>query len=255
MKRNKIDLKDVTILITFRGDSVDRIENLMMVIKYILCHFDTNIFVLQAGYFENMILPTFFNRKMIRYEFVEDRDSIFHRTKYHNQMTRNTNTPYIAIWDADIIAPPQQVLEAIQKLREGIDIAYPYDGNCYDTSYPIRELFWRSRRLSVLENNKKKMSLLYEKKLKGGVMVVNRISYEQAGMENEHFYGWGDEDFERYERWKRFNLKIYHVIGDIYHLSHARYKNISGYRSEFQRKRSHKYLIETAYLNNIQLKD
>lgn len=254
MNKEKIDMKDITILITFRGDSIERIENLMMVTEYLLQNFNTNIFVLQANSFENKILPRLLNRK-IRYTFVEDRDSIFHRTKYHNQMTRNTETPYIAIWDTDIIVPLTQVEEAIQKLRGGVDISYPYDGNCYDTSYPIRELFWRKRRLSILKNNKEKMSLLFNKNLKGGVMFVNRISYERAGMENESFYGWGDEDFERYERWQNFGLSIYHVAGEIYHLSHIRYKSISGYRSEYHNKKSHKCLIETKNSNAIVSKE
>lgn len=247
-------MKDITILITFKGDSIERIENLIMVTEYLLHNFSTNIFVLQANSFENKILPKSLNHK-IRYKFVEDRDSIFHRTKYHNQMTRLTETPYIAIWDTDIIVPLTQVEEAIQKLRDGADISYPYDGKCYDTTYAIRELFWRNRRLSILKTNKEKMSLLFEKNLKGGVMFVNRISYERAGMENESFYGWGDEDFERYERWQNFGLKIHHVVGEIYHLSHIRYKSISGYRSEFHSNKSHKYLIETTYSNVILSKE
>jgi hypothetical protein len=41
-------------------------------------------------------------------------------------------------------------------------------------------------------------------------------------MENEHFYGWGPEDYERYERWVNLNLKVYNAPGCMYHLSHPR---------------------------------
>lgn len=42
---NKTNLMDIDFLIPIRIDSVERIENLMSNINYLIKHFDTNIYV------------------------------------------------------------------------------------------------------------------------------------------------------------------------------------------------------------------
>ena len=42
----------------------------------------------------------------------------------------------------------------------------------------------------------------------GGAFLVNRVSYMEAGMENERFYGWGPEDVERVVRWDTLGYQI-----------------------------------------------
>ena len=69
--------------------------------------------------------------------------------------------------------------------------------------------------------------------MKGGAILVNVQKYIEAGMENERFYGWGPEDFERYDRWEGLNYKIYRSEGCIYHLSHPRDMN-GKYNSQHQ---------------------
>ncbi|GHU62635.1 hypothetical protein FACS1894123_03930 [Bacteroidia bacterium] len=66
------------------------------------------------------------------------------------------------------------------------------------------------------------MSLIYGDQHKGGAFIANTEKYKQTGMENEHFYGWGPEDYERYERWINLNYKVYNAPGCMYHLSHPR---------------------------------
>jgi len=247
----KYPLKDLTFLIPLRADSIIRIENMLMSIRYLLKHFDTNIYILHSSAYENGILHRILD-KSIRYSFIEDYDTIFYRTKYLNQMTLSASTPFVAIWDTDVIIDKNQIIDGIIKLREGYDIVYPYDGHFYDTTDIIRELFLKTRDVKVLSKNKAKMGLIYGTDMKGGAMFVNRDSYIKAGMENENFYGWGPEDFERYERWKILNYKVYQSPGCLYHLTHSRSNN-STFRSMEQMKDSNKERQLTSFSNKEEI--
>jgi len=43
-------------------------------------------------------------------------------------MALRTNTPYVVNWDADVIITPLQIWLAVEKLRDGADMVFPYDG-------------------------------------------------------------------------------------------------------------------------------
>ena len=221
----KTDLTDLTFLFPLKPDSIIRIENLLATTGYILRNFDTNVFVLEVSSYNNGLLSKVLNRR-ISYSFIEDKDPIFHRTKYRNLMTREVETPFLALWDVDVIVDKQLIIDAMEKLRnKKADIAFPYNGMFYDTSEIIRALFIRKNRIQILHKNKEYMSLIYKDEHTGGAFIASTEKYRQMGMENEKFYGWGDEDYERYSRWKNLEFKIYRAPGCMYHLSHPRDRN------------------------------
>jgi hypothetical protein len=236
----KYSLLDFTFLIPVRIESIVRLENLIVSVNYILKHFDTNIIILHASDYENGLVKKNIN-KNIKYEFVEDRDPVFYRTKYINQMTLESKTPLIGIWDADVIIHYKQIIDAVEKLREGYEIAYPYNGDFYDTSDIIREQFWKRQDIKLLIRHQAKMKMIYGKQLKGGAVFVNKEAYLKAGLENEKFYGWSPEDSERYDRFKTFGYKIYRSSGSLFHLTHSRGSN-STYRTSKHAAKTHQLL-------------
>lgn len=227
----KTELRDVTFILPIRIDSITRLENILVVIDFLYKYFKTEIIVLESSSYNNMILKKMLN-KNVRYFFVEDKDSVFYRTKYLNFMTEKVNTPFLGIWDTDIIIDKNQILDSILQLRnDNADIAYPYDGKYLDTSSTIREYFIQKKQISLFKKNQSKMSLLYGEIMFGGAIFVNVERYRYSGLENENFYGWGPEDAERYYRWKSLGYRIYRSKGNLYHLTHHR--DINGkYRSE-----------------------
>jgi hypothetical protein len=158
----------------------------------------------------------------------------------------------VGIWDTDVIIPHEQITDAANKLREGYEIAYPYDGRFYDTTDIVRELYLKTESIKTLIKNQPKMVAIYGDQMKGGAMLVNRTAYIAAGMENENFYGWGPEDFERAERWKIAGYRIYQSKGVLYHLTHHRGSN-SVFRSMEQRKNTNKELRRTLMSNREDL--
>ena len=182
--------------------------------------------------------------KSVSYIFIEDYDEVFYRTMYINLMVNQATTPMVAVWDADVIVPAAQIEEAVQSIRAGADVAYPYDGHFYDTSEIIREEYLKARRLSLLMRNTAKMRLIYGDDMKGGGFIINRDSYIRSGKENEDFYGWGPEDFERFTRWTKLDYRISRVKGNLYHLTHERGGN-STFRSQKQKASTNRSYVRT----------
>lgn len=63
---------------------------------------------------------------------------------------------------------------------------------------------------------------LYAPNPVGGGFFAQKESYIEAGMENEKFYGWGREDGERINRWKKLGYRYERINGPLFHLTHER---------------------------------
>ena len=222
MKSMKTNLKDVTFLVILKVDTIERLENFLTCISFLLKNFDTNIKVLEVDSFNNGIVKKLLNKR-IKYSFVEDDDPILFRTKYLNDMMNAVNTPFIAVWDADVLLQPEQIIETMSILRSGeADFILPYEKKMLDTSPIIRKLFLKKNRITFLLRNMDKMKEMYPPEAVGGAFFCKLDAYIKLGLENENFYGWGMEDGERYIRWKFSIYKTKRIKGVIFHLSHPR---------------------------------
>ena len=225
----KYDLTDTTFIIPVRMDTVVRLENLILCVEHLQERLQTHIVVLEAAPYNNGFIQNLLKDR-VTYRFVEDRDPVFHRTKYLNQMTMMVKTDFTGIWDTDVIVDHGQMLDSLQHLRQNLcDIAYPYDGDFCDTSDLLRNHYLVHRDPEFLKANRGKMQLLYNVEgvigAVGGAIFARTDKYRLAGMENEAFYGWGLEDGERHYRWLSFDFKIYRSPGCLFHLTHPRDSN------------------------------
>jgi len=59
------------------------------------------------------------------------------------------------------------------------------------------------------------------------MILFNKKSYVDGGMENENFMVWGYEDVERRKRFATLGYTIKEIPGNIYHLHHRRGPNSS----------------------------
>ncbi len=217
----KYTCKDVAFCLMTRLESVDRLENALMILEYLVKNFETNIYLWEFSHIENGILRKL-SPKGVKYTFVYEDDPVFHMTKYRNMMVRSVKEKYVSLWDIDIIAPVSQVVKSIELLRYGVDFVFPYEKTCYDTSKEIRKVFFHNRDIDFLLQNTAFMTELYPPICVGGAFFANRESYIESGLDKEQFYGWGLEDGERYNRWRTQNQKIERVSGPLFHLTHCR---------------------------------
>tara|TARA_R110002020_G_scaffold475301_1_gene709514 strand:- start:8273 stop:9058 length:786 start_codon:yes stop_codon:yes gene_type:complete len=222
MAQDIIDLSDTTFIIPLRIDTIKRLENTLLVVDFLLKNFNTKINIVEASRYNSNLLERLLPES-VNYLFVEDFDSIFHRTKYINQMVMQTRTKFVSVWDTDIIVPPEQLIETLKILRAGeADFISPYKEKFFDTSFIMRELYIKTKDISTLKMNVGKMKELYKPKPVGGVFFVNKEKYIEAGMENEKFYGWGREDGDRVNRWNILGYVHIHLEGCLFHLTHER---------------------------------
>jgi len=108
----------------------------------------------------------------------------------------------------------------------------------------IRNLYLQKKSVKLLHRYKDWMDLKYGSNFIGGAFIANIKRYIDAGMENENFYGWGNADYERFNRWKKLKYKIHRSKGPLYHLSHPRDLN-GQYRSSQQQKMTINYVQKT----------
>lgn len=233
--KNRTDLYDVTFVVPLRIDSSERKDNIDALIRYIFNHFETNFIVLEADS-GRKYYPEY-NPAGFRYEFISDENEVFHRTKWINRLISMTTTLYVAVWDADAIASPGQILESVQKLRaEEAVMSLPYDGRFYSCDKVSCDLFKKYLDIQVLLKRIPVMRLMHGYHSVGGAYIVNRETYLKAGGENENFFGWGPEDTERIKRMEIMNLAIHYSPGVMFHLWHPIGKNSRFANAETERK-------------------
>jgi len=98
------DFSDLTFIIPVRIDSDDRKNNFDLVLSFLLKHFNSPIKIIEADKESKVVIKE--TSSLISLKFVEDNNPVFHKTKYLILMIREVETPYLAVWDTDIIIPP-----------------------------------------------------------------------------------------------------------------------------------------------------
>jgi len=246
-KTCRTDLPDVTFLVPLRIDSTERKENIDTLIKYTFKHFETNLIVLEADSAQKYFPE--FNPEGFNYEFVEDTNSVFHRTKWINHLISMAETPYVAIWDTDAVAPPEQIITGVEKLRNKEDIpCFPYDGRFYSCDKVSCDIFKKYLNIEILTGRIPVMRLMHGYHSVGGAFIVNKEEYKKAGGENENFYGWGPEDTERVKRLEIMDLPIFYSTGVLFHLWHPMGKN-SWFACSETEKQNRKELLKKCSIN------
>jgi len=252
MERKINDLSDITFIIPVRIDSIDRLENLLFTTNFLLNAFQTNIIVWEADARNTSLLQQLLNPN-VTYIFHEDPDSVFYRTKYINTVAKTVNTPYIAVWDTDVIVQTSQIEAALLLLRENkADFVYPYKDVMLNVPSCVKNIFFKCQDIAILEKLSSGFRSMYGRAIGGG-FFANKAKYIEAGMENEYFYGWGLEDGERLLRWKKLNCRIEQVEGTLFHLDHSRGEN-SHFHSKVQKSFKWREKFRISNLSDFLLK-
>ena len=216
----KINISDVSVILPLRVDFAERLTNITANLDYLLQNTNAKVFVLEADATQK---GAELNHYDISYRFIKDDAPVFHHTHYRNEMIKTCTTPYIAVWDIDVVTPLDQLQLAVDKLRskEAL-VSWPYDGICYNMPQEVGNKFIASGNIETLISHKKNSSHLFGGFSNGGIFLVDREKYIKIGMENERIYGWGPEDLERLKRITILGLPVFRVRGDLYHLWHPR---------------------------------
>lgn len=85
----------------------------------------------------------------------------------------------------------------------------------------------KTNEMGVLTRQMQKMRRLQNHVLTGGAVLMERTTFALLGNENENYYGWGDDDFDRYIRFLNSDYGIFRSSKVLFHLSHIRGQNSS----------------------------
>lgn len=223
--KKKIDLSDVTFTIPIRLDHPDRLENLKLCIEFLQYYFKTNIVIGEENWNSQLSYRNYQGCKLKFYKS-PTRSSIFRRTWLLNQLAHEVKTPYFFNWDCDVFMKPEQILACVEQLRSGkADGCYPYDGKFLRAN----RRFYLKRFRDCLNTELFKGDMFPEYQFKqesyGGAIGWNAAKYWQGGGENENIIGYGPEDFERVERFRKLGYKINRTPGVLIHMDHATAQN------------------------------
>ena len=211
----KINLKDVTFTIPIHRDHNDRKHNLDLTVCMLQRHFDCEIIVMEQGgnHFK------YFSQWCRYIQFDEPR---FRRTEMLNKMAQMSTTRIICNYDADIIIPPLQMLKAIEILRNGADMVFPYDGRFARMSRtPWFKKLERSLDIGIAAGESfSGMKESDNRASVGGCVLFNKQSFLDGGGENERIVIWGPEDAERDFRFRKLGFSVERVNGCLFHIDH-----------------------------------
>lgn len=227
-----VSYNDLTLVIPVRIDSEERLRNLYLVLRYYQLLEGLKIIVLEADTVSKVDCPA-----GVRKLFIEDADPVFHRTKYINVLCGLVDTPYLGVWDADVLIPADRLDQAIGLLERGeADMVLPYDGHAYNISYDLAEAYVNGGRERTLLDHCLRIHSMFGRHSCGGAFIVDKSAYVEAGGENESIVAWGPEDLERYKRWEIGGYQIVRLDGFLFHVSHPRKENSRYYSPEIARQ-------------------
>lgn len=212
-----INLKNTTFIIPIMIDTKDRLENIDVIINYILHYFDTNIIVKEFDTVQK------YQNDKIKYIFEQNQNNFFHKTKLLNDMMLMANTEFIFNYDADILLPVRSYTKCVDMLNNGYDVIYPYgDTNSsqilVNRNFSSFKEFKKLYDVSILNDNKTHQAKY------GFCFCIRKKIYIKSFLENENFKSYGPEDWERSFRFKKLGLNLGRVKDKVYHIEHCRTK-------------------------------
>jgi hypothetical protein len=220
----KHDFKDCTIIIPIRIDTIQRLENLKLALKFIREYFDTNIIICEQD--ETSKLST--KDENTKHIFVQS-DGLFFKSKCINDVVKTIDTKYFSIYDADVIIPVNQLVETHEKLESGANCVYPYDGTFYNVPRDFYITLFDFLDLSVLEGHSFSKGLgmqeiTPDRQSFGGCVFFNTVKFKEYGMMNENIMCYGPEDIEVAVRFRTLE-GLTRIEGPLYHIDHIRSPN------------------------------
>jgi hypothetical protein len=217
-----------------RIDSPERKANIDALIKYTFRNFRTKFIILEADSERRYFPET--DQEGFRYEFIEDKDEVFHRTRWINRLINLSDTQVVGIWDADAIAPVDQITDAVGRIRSSEAVlSFPYDGRFFSCDKLTSDLFRKHLDIEIPGKRVPVMNLMHGYHSVGGAFFVNKNKYMASGGENENIYGWGPEDTERVKRLEIHGIPVSYSAGNLFHLWHPMGKNSWFAGSELER--------------------
>ncbi|WP_175772760.1 galactosyltransferase-related protein [Paraburkholderia phenazinium] len=227
MNDNKISLRALEIIITYRGATTDRMVNLRSILRHLdRTYTDYTLWVVEADR-----EPTFHWSEVgddkVRHVFVCD-EGPFSRAKLCNLGARLSRSPIICFHDADMIAHPAALKHCLDDLLNNSerDAWGPYE-RIVNVAGDLRTRFCETGDYALLDPYSEptatldpEMNILYMTNA-SGVTLIRRERFFELGGFDAAFVGWGGEDDDLLSRALRLGMGWYSLHNKfLFHLNH-----------------------------------
>ena len=134
---------DISFIIPIRIESNDRLRNCISIVTYLLNTVPTSkIYIKEVdseSIFEKIAYPEikkYADTDNIIHTFeYKDANSLFHRTKYINDLFDQTTSKVVWHYDVDVIFPKETYVETYKLINDdGYDFIYPYGCGVYQNA-------------------------------------------------------------------------------------------------------------------------
>lgn len=224
--RLKPILSELDIIIPYRKDSEDRKENLIKTLNYYKRHFNNSGFIVsEQGVNQTVEVGDF------DYIF-RKKDLPHNQSQCINDGVLLSKKKYVCVVDCDIILLNYyNIYLALKEMFMGdIDYCLPYV-DCFNLpNFDLREP-WGG-------------------KCVGGIFIIDKEKFIEAGMNDEGFFGWGREDDERHHRLIEKGLRFKRISGHIVHMAHPDQQQIAK-TAEDNLNRLKEVTNDNSYINKI----
>lgn len=222
-----ISLRGLELIITYRGASQERRDNLRGVLRHLnRTYSDYQIWLIEAD-----AAPTFswseFGDSKIKHVFIHDIGP-FPKARLVNLGALMAKSEIICLHDADMIANPYYMKGALDALMDqnSSDVLCPFT-RVLNVSGNRRQSFIESGNFDefapFLESDlPDEMSLLYVS-TPGAINFFRRAEFIRVGGLNPGFIGWGGEDDELFVRAARLGVRWHsfsNLQATLFHLNH-----------------------------------
>lgn len=228
--QDRIAAADLGIVIPFRHDRPERLDNLSAVLRHLTTTLaDAEILVIEDG--AQIHAAALCHDLGVRH-IARPNTGAFHRTRILNQGIESLLTRrFAASYDTDVLIYPQAWQQALAGLRAGRAVVFPYDGRFCDARGALRASLLANPDLGHIPADQAQAApskgkgdlVCINPNSVGGVVLFDRATYRACGGYHEAFVGWGFEDAEIMARMGKLG-HAFHRIAEVplIHLSHPR---------------------------------
>lgn len=227
---SRIAADDLSIVIPFRHDRTERLENLGAVLRHLTATLaGAEIIVIEDG-------PQMHGAGIAAHcgaqHIARINAGAFHRTALLNLGIEALATRrFAASYDTDALIYPAAWAQALAMLRAGAPVVFPYGGRFCDLRGHLRAQMVAEPDLALVPatvaqaaSQRAKGDLVcINPNSVGGVVLFDRAIYAACGGYHEGFVAWGFEDAEIMARMTKLGHPFARVDGmPLIHLSHPR---------------------------------
>ncbi len=221
---NKISLRDIDLIVSYREATLERRENLYTVLAHLgHTYTDYRLWLVEAA-----TEPRFDWQRLrdpkIRHIFVAHQGA-FPKSMLYNMGALMAQSPVVCFHDADSIAHPPSLRAAVDALLDGSasDVLCPY-WSVVNVSGALKQRFMDHPDYDVFaaidpQNLPEDVNLL-SSNASGGIVLFRRAEYIRVGGYNPRITGWGGEDDELLLRASRLGLRWHSLAPPLIHLHH-----------------------------------